>query len=192
MQEDTVQSLELDVASQCAPVLAGIKASNLLILDHPKTDPQRVFPKESGILAQLLYESRARSIWLVYRPDALERVLSDPQNRVFLKEWGYESAPTECMVERLAERYRGYRESGEAFPHEMGVFLGYPLCDVKGFIAYGGQNYLYSGYWKVYGNVEETKRQFQLFAAVKKSLIEAVRNGMGLRAAGYGRLAQPV
>ena len=40
----------------------------------------------------------------------------------------------------------------DAFPHEIGVFLGYPLEDVLGFIENGGRNCLYCGCWKVYAN----------------------------------------
>ncbi len=38
----------------------------------------------------------------------------------------------------------------EDFPHEIGVFLGYPLADVIGFIQNRGKNFTACGYWKVY------------------------------------------
>ena len=49
---------------------------------------------------------------------------------------------------------------GKRFPHEIGVLLGYPAEDVKGFVVNEGKNYLYSGYWKVYGDLSEAKQLF--------------------------------
>ncbi len=46
---------------------------------------------------------------------------------------------------RIADR------SGE-FPHEIGIFLGYPLPDVKGFIEHRGRDCKLCGIWKVYGD----------------------------------------
>ena len=51
------------------------------------------------------------------------------------------------------------------FPHEMGVLLGYPVEDVRGFMEQNGQNALYQGYWKVYAHVPDVyKRQYEGFA----------------------------
>lgn len=38
------------------------------------------------------------------------------------------------------------------FPHEIGVFLGYPLGDVVGFIENRGKNFTCCGCWKSYGD----------------------------------------
>ncbi len=51
----------------------------------------------------------------------------------------------------------------DAFPHEIGVFLGYPLGDVMGFIRSGGRNCRHAGCWKVYCNEAETLRLFEKF-----------------------------
>ena len=37
------------------------------------------------------------------------------------------------------------------FPHEIGVFLGYPLEDVVGFIRHRGKCFTCCGCWKSYG-----------------------------------------
>ena len=41
------------------------------------------------------------------------------------------------------------------FPHEIGIFLGYPLADVAGFIRNKGRNCKCIGTWKVYGDAFE-------------------------------------
>lgn len=49
------------------------------------------------------------------------------------------------------------------FPHEIGVFLGYPLQDVKGFIENNGRNSKYTGLWKVYGDKAASMRMFEKY-----------------------------
>ena len=82
---------------------------------------------------------------------------------------------------RLGQRFREYRKAQNLlFPHEMGVFLGYPMADVKGFIKYEGKNYLYSGYWKVYENVEERKQLFENYEQVRRVFIQEAEKGKNL------------
>ena len=85
----------------------------------------------------------------------------------------YAFAPQEETLEAMRP-YPGTRETLRA------------VCE------HGGKNYLYSGYWKVYENVEETRKKFQLFAAVKQSLIQAVTDGMGIWGAVAQKVPQPV
>ena len=51
------------------------------------------------------------------------------------------------------------------FPHEIGVFLGYPLTDVVGFIENQGRNFTCCGCWKAYGDRDAAER---LFAQLNK------------------------
>ena len=53
----------------------------------------------------------------------------------------------------------------DEFPHEIGLFLGYPPEDVRGFIEEGAAKCKCTGCWKVYGDVERAQK---LFAAYKK------------------------
>ena len=49
------------------------------------------------------------------------------------------------------------------FPHEIGLFLGYPPEDVKGFIDNRAEGYKCIGCWKVYGDEENAKRKFECY-----------------------------
>ena len=53
--------------------------------------------------------------------------------------------------------------SSKTFPHEIGVFLGYPLEDVIGFIKNSGQNSICTGCWKVYYNECEALKLFKRY-----------------------------
>ena len=79
---------------------------------------------------------------------------------------------------------RGNDRNGEKipqFPHEIGIFLGYPLWDVRGFLENEGKNFAYLGYWKVYRDVQNAKLLFQRFDAIREQALEELGRGMTLR-----------
>ena len=81
---------------------------------------------------------------------------------------------------KMAVRFRAYQAGEGSFPHEMGIFLGYPLEDVKGFIEHEGKDYLYQGYWKVYGDVEKCEKMFSVYNRVKAQVVEEIEKGKAL------------
>ena len=57
----------------------------------------------------------------------------------------------------------------DCFPHEIGLFLGFPVEDVKAFIEKDGHDCLTCGFWKVYCNKSqalETFRQYKICARI--------------------------
>ena len=146
------QPLEVKIAGQCAPVLAGVKPSNMLVLENKHIRDVVRTLEGTGLSWRCLYAGNEKNIWLL-----------------------------EQMLVRLGQRFREYRKAQNLlFPHEMGVFLGYPMADVKGFIKYEGKNYLYSGYWKVYENVEERKQLFENYEQVRSVFIQEAEKGKNL------------
>ena len=77
----------------------------------------------------------------------------------FLRKYGYETSKSGECLDRLKRRF----EESDCFPHEIGLFLDYPLSDVIGFIEQGGKNCKCCGVWKVYSNECETKALFDRF-----------------------------
>ena len=55
----------------------------------------------------------------------------------FLESCGYESGDTDFLLKQLSGRLCLEQD----YPHEIGLFLGYPLADVVGFIENRGWNY---------------------------------------------------
>ena len=92
----------------------------------------------------------------MFRPDKLRRDLKKTEAEAILKSCGYESAEMNNCLTELISRIRG----NDKFPHEIGLFLGYPAVDVKGFIENKAANYEISGLWKVYGDRDEAERTF--------------------------------
>ncbi|MDY4835833.1 MAG: DUF3793 family protein [Frisingicoccus sp.] len=175
------EPLEVKIANQCAPVLAGVKPSNMLVLENKHIrDVVRVL-EGTGLSWRCLYAGEEKNIWLLYRKEAMEETVLGKEQMLFLREWGYEEDTLERMLMKFSQRFRQYRKDKNLpFPHEMGVFLGYPMADVKGFIKYEGKNYLYCGYWKVYENVEERKELFRTYEEIRKVFVEEARKGKNL------------
>ena len=68
----------------------------------------------------------------------------------------------------------------QSCPHEVGLFLGYPLADVVGFIENEGKNCKCAGCWKVYGNEAAARRRFAQFKACRYIYAYQFQNGRTL------------
>ena len=176
-----MKTFETILAEQCAPTLAGIKPANLFCWKAMKAAELSRWRK---ILASYGMEFRTlnacpvggNSLIYLFRTAWLREILADPSIRAFLMRLGYPDADCGTFLACLSRRLR----QAEEFPHEIGVFLGYPLQDVVGFMKYRGRNYTYCGCWKVYGNPEEAKRRFAEYHRCTAFYCESVRAGIPL------------
>ena len=113
----------------------------------------------------------------LYRAGWLRSILSEPSTRAFLAGQGY-GADQSCqeLLRQLSRRLCLERE----FPHEIGVFLGYPLEDVVGFIRNRGRNYTCCGYWKAYGDPEAAQKRFDQYRRCTAACCEQFRKGTAI------------
>lgn len=143
----------------CAPTLAGIKCGSLfkfktqytLYADKLINKYNAVYNK-NGIFFFNLFQRNNYVLIYVYRPKFLINHLYSIESQNFLRLYGYKLNNLDDMLNHLKYRFELLGRT----PHEIGLFLGYPLCDVKGFIYNKGKNYKFSGPWKVYDNEYET------------------------------------
>ena len=127
-----------------------------------------------GLRIETLCECENKTLILVYNRRLLEKSLSDAVNRSFLSRYGYkEEMSFEECINRLAQRIR----ESDSFPHEVGVFLDYPLEDVIGFIENAGANYKLCGCHKVYGDEVKAARIFSNYAKCRKFLCGKLNMG---------------
>lgn len=166
------------IGQQCAPVLAGIKPSNLLIVEQGNERVLCHVLRGTEIKRYLLYSSPQKDYWLLYDEEKLGEILEKSENWSYLDECGYEAG---AVLERLAGRFSEYKRNEGEFPHEMGLLFGYPLNDVKGFIENKGQNFKMSGYWKVYDDVAYAGRVFRLYEYVREMVLDLCSQGLCLR-----------
>lgn len=94
----------------------------------------------------------------------LQKALWQPGVAELLYKFGYNSNEMAQCIEKLKQRVA----ESSCFPHDIGIFGGYPLEDVSGFIQNGGENCESCGEWKVYCNKEDKDRLFQKFQKFQK------------------------
>ena len=179
MQIDT-RKAELQLVFQCAPLLSGLKISNLLIIDECLSEAVVQILSVTDISIYWLVCSRNRLSFLLYKDKELNDYLLRNDVNQMLDQNGYGGLGVEQALQLLSGRYRCYMEKKGDFPHEIGLFLGYPVEDVKGFIKNRGKNCLYSGYWKVYGKMAEKAKLFERFDYVRELMVLLVYHGAEL------------
>lgn len=148
----------------CSPTLAGMKTGSIFICDFESAAEMReslrkwnkIFAKK-GLRAFPLRCRCNRFLIYVYRPSHLSRDLCDITARDLLFERGYDPDMPEKCIRRLICRL----DESEDFPHEIGLFLGYPPSDVLGFIE--NRVCKCSGIWKVYSDEESAKKTFKKY-----------------------------
>ena len=168
------------VVTPCAPVLKGVKISNLITMKPGGWRKIRAYLKKSRIICIPLYADAEKEVLFLYRYEQLERHLKNREVREFLRSCGYESFEVASVLVRLRRRYRLYAGISKEFPHELGVLLGYPVGDVQGFIDNRGENSLTSRYWKVYQNPKEAEKIFDLYDRVKEQALKEIMCGRTL------------
>ncbi|MBQ9984345.1 MAG: DUF3793 family protein [Lachnospiraceae bacterium] len=177
--EETKMSLLL--AIHCAPILLGIKAANIMTVTGREFFRIGDLLRDTGISYCFLKTKGDKGILYLYREQEIMKYLHSEDIQSFLKGYGYETENFQEMLERLSKRIHIYSNGEEEFPHEIGVFLEYPLIDVKGFVDNDGKNFIYSGYWKVYADVNNTLRKFREYDLVREHAIQAVVSGKKIR-----------
>ncbi|WP_101697375.1 DUF3793 family protein [Clostridium minihomine] len=152
----------------CSSTLAGLKTASLfsytgndreMVSEYIEVWNQHL--NSRGVYLELLHCSSSRALIYVYRASALEMDLSRPEAVCFLTQYGYLPGHLQDCIEHLKTRI----SLTNSFPHEIGLFLGYPLEDVAEFIRNQGRNCKCCGIWKVYHNEPEAKK---IFAKIDK------------------------
>ena len=191
VNKDISRTFEAVLVRQCAPTLAGMKPGSIFCFNHSPLEVSRQkvcqWNKQLapfGLTVQILLERPGSSsvIVFVYRHNRLEQMLSDDAYQSFLAQAGYERTNLDDLLEQLAQRLRTQPE----FPHEIGVFLGYPLRDVIGFIENHGRNFTCCGFWKSYGDPAEMQVCFACYRRCIQTYVAMFEQGIPLE-----RLAVP-
>jgi len=165
MQNADLDEIELQLAFQCAPLITGLKVSNLFQIDsrHYKRLCE-ILDKSNFSFCGLGGRNGSVSL-LIYQKEWLEQFLQQEEVRILTK---------------FRSRYIRYMQKKQQFPHEMGVLLGYPPEDVEGFIIYEGKNSLCEGYWKVYAEPQKKLRLFAQYDKAREWLLDLLYCGVGM------------
>lgn len=156
-----------------APTVAGLKPATLV--SFKESDSELLELCYSAVVRE--YEGESIKYFIVksfkgnitilfYNEKKLHNVIFDSNNMRFLNRYGYsgDMLPEE-VLEHLKSRF------SDACPHEVGIFLGFPLEDVKSFIEFPDKKCRVCGYWKAYSNEEAAEEIFQLYDKAKEAVM---------------------
>lgn len=177
---DGENSVELRLIIQNAAVLKGKRISGMLFLNDKELARISMKLHNTNISLIILCTCKKRHLVMVYRAKELEEHLRSKEVSDYLREFGYRRDDFVSNLIRLHQRMNGFYNKMKEFPHEVGVFLGYPICDIKGFLENKGERYLHSGYWKIYGNLEETRKKFLSYDEARETAIDEFLSGREL------------
>lgn len=179
--QDEEVRMALLLAIHCAPILSGSKAANIMTVTVHEFDRIGYLLEGTGIRYRFLKTKGDKGILYLYREKRLRQYLEQEEIQEFLSEYGYDQVDIAKMLNLLSKRIQMYNDQEAVFPHEIGVFLEYPLGDVKGFLANEGKNFMYSGYWKVYQDLQGAVRRFIQYDMERELTIQALMQGKTIR-----------
>ena len=170
------------VIQHAAPTLAGIKTGNLFpcffsspqaMVRDLRAINQVLVPR--GLRLLPLRRDNTRVLLYLFRPAALSRDLSG----------GGPPAPPAGGLSgpgptRLPPGAQAAATGWGTFPHEIGLFLGYPPEDVAGFMTHQGKHCKCVGCWKVYGDEAAARRQFAAYKSCTANYCRRRASGASL------------
>ena len=175
--------MEKFLVEHCSPTLASIKTANLFTYkfetEEELHDSLRILNdsvRDKGVSLMILRKNEHKALIYVCRISRLAEDLKKQGVYEFLNRYGYESTDPAYALDRLRKRL----ETRQDFPHEIGLFLGYPLGDVVGFVENAGQNCKCAGCWKVYCNECEAIKIFAKYKKCREVYTKLWNNGRSI------------
>ncbi len=173
--------VEKVLVHHAAPCLAGIKSANLVSFPDSSIDWCTAYNQllnRFDIYFIPLNTNKTYSQILICRKSLLMNYILRPDVYNELCRFGYNpKAGFAACISRLQERMSTLTKN---FPHEIGLFLGYPVEDVLQYIATGGKKCLFCGYWKVYSSPEKASKIFDAYTECKERFALQIKSGMSL------------
>ncbi|HQC54829.1 MAG TPA: DUF3793 family protein [Clostridia bacterium] len=175
--QNNLCKFEYLLGKHCATTLARIKPANLFSLDLqllPKLYEMQDSLNTLGTYFEVLRICNSKARIFIYNLDQLSSLLFQKETKEFLKGYGYDYNNVDEAIRQLKDKY-----DFDCFPHEVGVFLGYDLEDVKGFIN-DPQAHIICGHWKVYCNPKEKEKLFERYRCCTRNVCNRLNEGQTL------------
>jgi hypothetical protein len=174
------------VVSSAAEVIAGVKPANLIRIVRRTLACGRCMHQlwlEHG--AEVLQHSALQFVTLrsdddgvsllFYRPELLTKRLSSRTMQTFLAGFGYPQPLTLDTALAHLQKVCQVEES----PDEIGMFLGYPAKDVRGFIAGMSRPWQGRCLWRVYGPPGRSLRLYKRYCMERRAINHRMLAGNG-------------
>lgn len=161
------------------PIILGAKPSE--IISFPRRDTDRdekidfiesFFSFDKNIEVKKVEYGHKCTKLFVYNRKSLENTLSDKRIVKFLSKHGYPNHyDMDLYVSALMEKIQSM-----CIPDEIGVFLGYPLKDVIGFIGHPSLRLCKVQGWRVYGDPKLSDRKYKEIMEARRIAKHILKN----------------
>src|SRR5512133_47443 len=157
---DPLECMASHLLLECSEVLAGIKPANLIsLVNRPRSCGRNLYQlwdtyhgeltdRLAKICFKVLKTSDRARLLFCYNPEHLDHHLPHSGIRAILAKTGYDTSQgSTALVSELCNRIK----KSDVFPHEIGLFIGYPAKDVAAFMGMINLPFTCQGPWKIYG-----------------------------------------
>ena len=165
---------------EAAPVFSKLKPAILIRIsgcacmadvrhDHLFCRHQGEIVRILGLEHRILIQSASGVLVFFYDPALLSETLAEERKRKFLVTCG--CSENASLVEDLNWLENRFHGCSTDFPHEVGLFLGYPLKDVEGFVRRQRPSDAGKGIaWRIFGESESSLVLMGRFRAARERL----------------------
>ncbi len=167
------------ISYHSAPTLDGIKPSSLITFKNGQRDLLSIWNENKKVVGRFLKlkffelnNTSKSSLVLFYDEKLLKNTIENTENSKFLNELGYSAYDLTSCLNILREKM------SMEFPHEIGIFLGYPLNDVYEFMYNKEKTCLYVGYWKVFSNLKKSLNTFEKYRVSQNKIVSYLSDGV--------------
>lgn len=167
----------------CAPTLAAMKTGSIFSCVFDDAESMKSFIRKTnklfrnkGVRTIPLRSKENKMLLYVFRPELLKKDMENDIACCLMQKFGYCCGNIGKCIARLIERI----EESQDFPHEVGLFLGFPPEDVDGFICNRAKGCKLVGYWKVYGDEEKARKIFERYKKCSAVYLECFERGYTL------------
>lgn len=158
--------------------MVGVKPAELLNIPVNKGGTKNLaleelrvyFLRDKNIKLREIKIQNGRVQVFFYHSNSLDNALCNKVNLRFLRGLGY---PQQYSVEGYVN-YLITRLGSKDFPHEIGLFLGYPLKDVLGYIGHPSLKLVKINGWKIYGNDKLSNQRYESFLQARTRVREHI------------------
>lgn len=159
------------IIEHLGPTVLGIKPSELLnvsLYDQSIWEEfKALFFQQEQLGLREIRQVNGRQQVIFFHRVTLDTVLSEKQNQEFLKTFNYpEPYSLDSYLNHVLEKIRS-----KAFPHEIGIFLGYPLKDVLGFMKQIPLTYVCTHGWRIYGDAQLSNNIYEKYHQARTSRV---------------------
>jgi len=165
---------EINIMMRLGPTLLGHKPMHIFcfnksfkFINQILNDIHLLFSSSESIKYRVVYSHNNSIKVIFYNKETTKRLLNDKRVRRFLSSHGYDNTLTdEDFMTLLSDHLKDNQ-----LPSEYGVFFGYPLKDVIGFMGHSSLKHVKTTAWKVYGDPLVSDRVYDNFQRAEQEVL---------------------